>query len=260
MAFLAPSVTPWYPSAVPGGTAINPSLRLYYYNKSAVLDYSQYHLNLTLVNVSIAEELPSNKDTTGLNNTSFKVAGLIRPKWELYYKARKSYGLKSLTAINMANLYEQLVSDNALFQKYYLRNSAGYNNGFCDMQCKRNHICAIAYTKIKDLRRCMGYNQTKYDLRPLNSPTKHSKEVPSFGMEDRFPVNVESLSKSSNSSHFIIVVIGLSMSLTVVLAVTLAVMLVIIMIRRNQMLKTERSLPVTDLTWCRRQQNYKRLP
>ncbi|XP_071518802.1 acid sphingomyelinase-like phosphodiesterase 3b isoform X1 [Panulirus ornatus] len=258
VAFLAPSLTPWYPSPVPGGTAINPSLRLYYYNKSSLLDYTQYHLNLTLTDVSAAEELGSTKDITGLNSTSFKVTGLVRPKWELYYKARKTYGLKSLSAVDMASLYKQLVSDDALFQKYYARNSAGYDNGLCDPQCKKGQVCAIAYAKIKALRKCMGYNQTKYDV-GMKASVEHSKEVPTFVMEDRLPGSVELLSKSSNSSHFIIVVIGLSMSLTVVLAVTLAVMLVLITIKRNQMLKTEKGLPFTDFPWCR-QQNYKPLP
>nr|XP_053634735.1 acid sphingomyelinase-like phosphodiesterase 3b isoform X2 [Cherax quadricarinatus] len=256
VAFIAPSVTPWYPSTVPGGTSINPSLRLYSYNKTVLLDYSQYHLNLTKAN-GPSENVSSNQEAFGLDDIHIRGNRLERPEWEFYYQATKAYGLQSLDIVSMVNLYDQLQSDDNLFQKYYLRNSAGFNDGLCDEHCKKSHTCAIVNIKVKDLNRCMGYNHSEnYKGLPKSSLKPH-KEVPIFIMEDGLPVNFPN---TSSSSPLVIAIIVLSMSLTTVLAVILAVMLVAITLKRNRMLRTERSLPVVDLTWVRRQQNYKQIP
>ncbi|XP_045616115.1 acid sphingomyelinase-like phosphodiesterase 3b [Procambarus clarkii] len=255
VAFIAPSVTPWYPAPVRGGTAVNPSLRLYFYNKTALLDYAQYHLNLTRANGPYSDNVYRDQDIFVLNNVSVKYTGLERPVWELYYQATEAYGLKSLDVVNMKNLYEQLQLDDDLFQKYYLRNSAGFNNGLCDVTCKKHHACAIANIKIKDLNKCMGYHHFQ-GYRGRFKPSKFHKEFPIFIKEDGFPVNFH----STSSSPLVIAIIVLSMSLTTVLAVILAVMLIAITIKRNKILRKERSLPVVDLTWGRRQQNYKQIP
>lgn len=252
MAFLAPSVTPWYPSTVLGGTAINPSIRLYEYNTSVIVDYTQYHLNLTRVNGEITEVDDSDQDQIPVKYE------LSQPQWELYYQARRTFGLQSLDAVSMTSLYDNLNSDDILFQKYYLINSAGYNNGICDSLCKKSHLCAIANVKIKNFSQCIGNSQSSATVSHITSTTV--ARVPVYVMEDGFPVSAESSGTSSNSSHAIIAAIALSMTLTVILAFILAVMLVMITMKRNRMLNTDSSLPVADLTWGRRHNKYRQLP
>lgn len=258
MAFLAPSVTPWFPSKVTGGTAINPSIRLYTYNRSTVLDYAQYHLNLTKVS-DVAVAADTSSEGTVVTDT-VKTVEVGKPKWELYYHARNAYGLQSLSAVDMVSLFNRLSTDDNLFQQYYLMNSGGHNDSICDPQCRTYHLCSIANIKIKDLEICMENSQSGNITAPHKSTHKHLK-IPVYVMEDGFPLSVDTLNSSSGSSHAIIAVIALSMALTVILAFILAVMLVLIMVKRNRILSTGNSLPVADLAWGRRRHNkYRQLP
>ncbi|KAG7177988.1 Acid sphingomyelinase-like phosphodiesterase 3b-like 2 [Homarus americanus] len=151
-AFMAPSVTPCYRRSIPGKVAVNPSLRLYLYNSRTLLDYTQYNLDLTVANELLYEEKPIYDDMAELE--------VVKPEWDVYYRAREAYGLKSLDAVNMAQLYRRLMSDNRLFQEYYLRNSGGYTrflDGPCDRDCKMHFMCSMVNIKSRDLDKCMGY-------------------------------------------------------------------------------------------------------
>lgn len=240
VALLAPSVTPWH-APIMGGTAINPSVRLYYYTPSEVLDYFQYHLNLSKI-MSLSGDI--------LNTTSDSIPESVNeteiPKWELFYQAQKTYGLSSLNTVNMASLYTQLESNDTLFQKYYLLNSAGYNNGLCDLSCKENHLCAIAYLKMQDVVHCMKLNSTKSQ----NLSHEHLSQ---------FRKELAGNFHKSNASHLIITLVVVSMALTVVLAVVLAVMLVMVVVKRRTMVPAEGSFPILDLAKTHRQ-NYRKLP
>lgn len=246
VAFLAPSVTPWYPKPVPGGTAINPSLRLYTHDTSDILDYTQYHLNLGDLN-----DIP--KEENGSTVAS------KMPEWSVFYHARASYGLEKLDVTNMAGLYKELSTNDSLFQQYYLRNSAGYNNGVCDIDCKRNHLCAIGHIKIEDLNSCMGFNDTTPGPDTYESTTSlYPEPVQSFILEDGSPVSADNFDDNSDgTSHLVIIMVALGMTLMVVLAVTLAAMLVIITLQRKSVLRREGSVPVSELSWGLRQQGYK---
>ena len=239
MALLAPSVTPWHASVI-GGTAINPSVRLYSYTPSEVLDYFQYHLNLSKIITSPGDSLNSINDTMfeGVNETQ-------TPKWELFYQARETYGLSSLNPINMASLYKQLESNDTLFQKYYLYNSAGYNDGVCDSFCKKSHICAIAYLKMQDVIYCMDFKSNKSHILSHENLLRFGKEL------------ARNFHKF-NASQLIITLVVVSMALTVVLAVVLAMMLVRVVVR-SRMVPAERSFPILDLSKTHRQ-NYRKLP
>lgn len=236
VALLAPSVTPWHASVM-GGTAINPSVRLYYYTPSEILDYFQYHLNLSKI-------IPPSGDI--LNTTSVSTPEAVEkgiPKWELLYQAQKTYGLSSLNTANMASLYTLLESNDTVFQKYYLLNSAGYNNGLCDPSCKKSHLCAIAYLKMPDVVHCMNFKS-------LNSSHEHLLQ---FGKE------LAGNFHKSNISHLIISLVVVSMALTVVLAVVLAIMLIMVVVKRRRMVPAQGSFPILDLSKTHRQ-NYRKLP
>lgn len=240
VALLAPSVTPWHASVF-GGTAINPSVRLYHYTPSEILDYFQYHLNLSQIISSPDGLLNTTADSNPGAGNETEI-----PKWELFYQAREAYGLSSLSTITMASLYKQLESNDTLFQKYYLFNSAGYNNGVCDSSCKKNHICAIAYLKIHDVVHCMHFK----------SPRPH---IPSYEHLSKFGKELAGNFHKSNASQLIITLVVVSMALTAVLAVVLAVMLVMVVVKRSRMMPVERSFPILDLSkphW----QNYRKLP
>lgn len=237
VALLAPSVTPWQASPVFGGTAVNPSLRLYYYTPTAIVDYSQYHLNLSKVITTPDDPLILTGESTPEE---------VTPKWELFYKARETYGLSSLDNLNIAGLYDRLVRNDALFQRYYFINSAGYNNGLCDDNCKKNHLCAMAYLKAKAVFNCKESNLTKSNILSREYLAK-------FGIdpEGDFP--------SSSVSELIITLVVVSMALTVVLAIILAVMLAMIVVKRSRMVPAEASFPILDLA-KNSKQNYRKLP
>lgn len=237
VALLAPSVTPWQASPVFGGTAINPSLRLYYYTPTAIVDYFQYHLNLSKVITT---------PDSPLILTGESIPEEVVPKWELFYKARETYGLTSLDNLNMASLYDRLVGDDALFQRYYFINSAGYNNGLCDVNCKKNHLCAIAYLKAEAVFSCKESNLTK-------------SHILSHEYLAKFGIDPEKDFPSSSVSELIITLVVMSMALTLVLAVILALMLFMIVVKRSRMVPAEASFPILDLA-KNNKQNYRKLP
>ena len=179
MAFLAPSVTPWYPAPVPGGTAINPSLRRYSYNASAILDYDQYHVDLAALAASVdvggrpkeqdggpwsTDVKPVDRQANNSNASNSNGSDIISsdqamsysgPVWDHFYKATEFYNVKSLDVLSMSQAFDRLFIDNSFFMQYYLVNSAGYENGLCDDRCKQSQLCAIKNVKVPQLERCM---------------------------------------------------------------------------------------------------------
>lgn len=245
--FLAPSVTPWQAAPQYGGTAINPSLRLYLYNKRTLLDYNQYHLNLSKLNNTVHKGDLVKDNAAKDSVDSSRASGEAVPTWELYYEASKIYGVTALDYSNMAEVYEKLKANNSLFQEYYLMNSAGYNHGPCGSWCKKNQLCAIANLHIKDLEQCI----TQSDMDD-NSNIGLYKAVNSQG---RGSYHL----RPDSSSNFLIALVALSMILMVVLAITLAIMLVLLVVRKKQPLPARRNLPVTDLTLSHRGKKYSQL-
>lgn len=232
--FLAPSVTPWQAAPQFGGTAINPSLRLYLYNKRTLLDYNQYHLNLSKL---------SNTLHKGDIVDSSHVSKEDVPTWELYYVASKIYGVTTLDYNNMSEVYEKLKANNSFFQEYYIMNSAGYNHGPCNSWCKKNQLCAIANLHIKDIEQCMMQSDVHEGLyKTVNLQGRGSFHLRPHG-----------------SSNFLIALVALSMILMVVLAITLAIMLVLLVVRKKQPLPARRNFPVTDLTLSHRGKKYSQL-
>ncbi|XP_068239183.1 acid sphingomyelinase-like phosphodiesterase 3b [Palaemon carinicauda] len=232
--FLAPSVTPWYPAPVLGGTPVNPSLRLYSYNSSTLLDYSQFHLNLAKT-----YKLPSSLSKIGRGLTN-------EPEWEEFYRARKMFGLESLDPNSMAKLYQNLVNNDELFQTYYLLNSAGYNHGKCVGCCKRTQLCAIANIRIEDLNRCMNDNDTNRCHNFNNS----------FYL-DHVHLNVNSdLAPPSSAPIFVVILVTLGMSLMVILTVSLGIMVVNVVIGRHRLVRQEGGMQVSDLNFSLRPKGY----
>lgn len=245
--FLAPSVTPWQSSPLFGGTAINPSLRLYLYNKITLLDYNQYHLNLSKLNNTLHKgDLVKAKGAKDSVDSSHATGETV-PTWELYYEASKMYGVTTLDYSNMSEVYEKLKANNSLFQEYYLMNSAGYNHGPCDSWCKKNQLCAIANLHITDLKRCMAESDMHDSLKEGLYKTVSLQGRGSFHL------------RPHSSSNFLIALVALSMILMVILAITLAIMLVLLVVKKKQPLPARRNLPVTDLTLSHRGKKYSQL-
>lgn len=82
------------------------------------------------------------------------------PQWEVYYRASDAYALSRLDATNMKQLLHNLKHDDKLFNEYYLRNSAGIDNGECNDICRLNQLCSIRYIRVKDLLQCTKYTKT----------------------------------------------------------------------------------------------------
>ncbi|CAL4095874.1 unnamed protein product, partial [Meganyctiphanes norvegica] len=210
VAFLAPSVTPWHASPVWGGTAINPSVRLYSYNTEHILDYTQYHLNLTIAN-------------SGVPAVKYNPIHLQKPKWVEYYRATEAFDLMILDVASMSDYYGRMVVDDNIFQEYYQKNSAGYDEAFCDSTCKKSHICAIAHIKVDDLKACMGFDNLE-----------------KMSVDDDF------------HPHIMIAILAIGISLTMFLGI----MVVIIISRRNRILGSHKSF-VSDITRSKHQQGYR---
>ena len=244
--FLAPSLTPWYPKPVPGGTAINPSLRLYSYNSTTLLDYTQYHLNLTKANEHAVTD-PS----VDVNTTTISVAST--PKWEEFYQARKMYNLESLDAQSMAKLYHRLLSDDKLFQTYYLLNSAGYSHGRCDGHCKKGQLCAMANIRIDELNHCMDHNETS--ISHASSNIHHGHHYHHIINEDGMPVSGDA--PASKAPYFLVILLTLGLSVMIVLTVSLCVMVTNVALRKHRLVRHEGGIQVSDLSFSLRPKGYR---
>ncbi|CAH1776461.1 unnamed protein product [Owenia fusiformis] len=126
--FLTPSVTPWtYFSATVNGSAHNPAVRLFQYNKEngKLNDFFQYYLNLPEAN-------------------KMRRLGLGEPQWELEYKATEYFNIPDVTATSLGALSNKLKIEDDVFNKYltaYYVNASAIDN--CDSACRSSHVCAI---------------------------------------------------------------------------------------------------------------------
>ncbi|KAK7078099.1 Acid sphingomyelinase-like phosphodiesterase 3b [Halocaridina rubra] len=252
VAFLAPSVTPWYPAPVPGGTPINPSLRLFLYNSTTLLDYIQYNLNLTKAGIKSTNTNKEDKVSSDIKKETL----IGEPKWEKFYQARNFYGLKSLEVSSMIELYERLHVDDNIFQAYYLLNSAGYNHGKCNSTCRKTQLCAIGNVKIQDLNICMGYLHTKVSTVNHHSMSKYPSHNGNYIIENGFPVSTNSR-EGYSAPYFVVILLTFGMSLMVVLTVSLAVMLIKTVLARHKRLREEGGINVTDLNIGLRPKGYR---
>lgn len=110
-----------------------PSYRIYSYNRTSfdILDYYQYHLNLT--------ELIQ----TGKVN------------YTLYYSAKDKFKLNNLGSLEWEKIAEQLRSNTTYFQEWWSRYNAGYPMRECDAQCQRNEVCDILYVNPIMKKKCV---------------------------------------------------------------------------------------------------------
>ena len=139
VAFVSPSVTPWLHE---GG--VNPSLRLYQYTNNGILDYWQYYLNLT----RLMHQIPV-QQRTNTNHT----------EWQLLYRATTAYDVQDLSAPNVLSIYKEMITDPAVFERYYFYNTVGHVFKECDAVCIRDHLCALSHVSTEDMNVCQaGHN------------------------------------------------------------------------------------------------------
>jgi len=108
---IAPSVTTF--------TNINPSFRIFAYDKSTyeLLDMYQYHTNLTQANIDNS------------------------PTWTLTYQATKDYRIPDLTAASYQLLWNNLVKNQTLLQFYFDNFQALGNLNSCTGGCRTSMLC-----------------------------------------------------------------------------------------------------------------------
>ncbi|CAL1543340.1 unnamed protein product [Lymnaea stagnalis] len=115
--FVSPSVTTY--------SLNNPIYRIYtldgdYANSSwAVLDYSNFYLNLTEANLS------------------------DKPQWQFEYSPKKAYNMTGLYAKDWDDLLKRMEADDDLFQQFYLHNKNMYPRTPCHGNCKTELLCDI---------------------------------------------------------------------------------------------------------------------
>eukprot|EP00040_Diaphanoeca_grandis_P024903 m.137514 g.137514 ORF g.137514 m.137514 type:complete len:489 (-) comp29924_c0_seq2:67-1533(-) len=130
--WLAPSVTPWK-SSFANITPHNPSVRLFKYDRATgeVLDYIQYYTDL---NQNIVEGTYD---------------------WKQLYSAKAAYGMKDLSAKSWSQLYEQLNTNDTLFDEYTVRNSVDFPVPKCVDRCRDVQLCAIRYVNYDQFQMCV---------------------------------------------------------------------------------------------------------
>ncbi|XP_032779473.2 sphingomyelin phosphodiesterase [Daphnia magna] len=138
IAFVAPSLTT---------SSDNPGYRIYTVDGQrpgstwAVLDHSSWIMNLTVANA----QDPS-----------------IDPVWFELYQAKRDYALTDLSPRSMDAFYQQLVTDDALFQMYfehYYKKSEERLEKGCDIDCRTKLLCFIVTTDPLDQSRCQNISQ-----------------------------------------------------------------------------------------------------
>ena len=83
--------------------------------------------------------------------------------WEVLYVARETYGLERLDVNNMKKMLDKLHSDHDLVNRYYLYNSAGFDNGPCDPLCTIRQLCTIPNLELKGLIKCLALDFTSFN-------------------------------------------------------------------------------------------------
>lgn len=127
--FVSPSVTP--------DTDVNPSFRVYLYNRSTfeVLDIHQYVFNLTDAN------------KRGV------------PSWNLSYTMRAEYGMDGLAAGDFQDLLSRMATDDSLWAKFMLNRYTqhkfpGTDPAICDSSCRASVLCYLAFAGTNQQNAC----------------------------------------------------------------------------------------------------------
>jgi hypothetical protein len=72
-----------------------------------------------------------------------------RVEYKLYYDAKENYGLKSFDAKGYYDLYQRMKSNDTLVQLYHQHYNPGFNNNYCDSNCKQSYLDEIIMKDIK---------------------------------------------------------------------------------------------------------------
>ncbi|CAH0552510.1 unnamed protein product [Brassicogethes aeneus] len=104
-----------------------------------VFDYTQYYLDLSLVNLSKRE-----------------------PEWVIEYNFSSYYGINDITPITLHSLADKMTpnapNNNPLFTRYFRANSVRTFNGpqnVCDSYCAHGHFCAITRLDFLEFEQCL---------------------------------------------------------------------------------------------------------
>jgi hypothetical protein len=130
-AFVQSSVTPF----IGRNKSVNPSLRLYEYNRDTgqVTDIFQYFLDFKEANEKKKAE------------------------WNLEYQATKEYKMPDLSGKSLKNLTESFKSDKSEhFKKYFTNLDVGYLKEDCDAECKKLQLCAIEKIDYSSYNACIS--------------------------------------------------------------------------------------------------------
>jgi hypothetical protein len=117
----------------------NPSFRLFTMDPSSrlLLDYQQFHLNLTLANEQAGRG--------------------VQPKMELAYSTSDLYHLPDLSPSSWASLVERFSQYPDLVSEYRY-NKYGQSSSHdrsCDAQCLRETICTISNVVNSERKKCI---------------------------------------------------------------------------------------------------------
>ena len=127
-AFVAPSVTTF--------TDINPSFRVYEYDRATgeILDYHQYHLDLL--------------ETIRTNQTS----------WELYYSARAAFGVPDMSPASWLGVARRLWTDRAFLEQALTLHQTQTPTDNCiqDAGCVAQFICYTVSSTLQQVASCAG--------------------------------------------------------------------------------------------------------
>lgn len=138
VAFIGPSVTTF--------DFLNPGYKVYIIDGErsnstfGVLDHSTWFMNVTAANSDVS--------TPGSQQ---------EPIWQILYEARADYGLKSLRPKELDNLFNRMISDNALSQLYYRNNHKASDYWIakgCDRSCRTDLLCYVVTTNYADQSHC----------------------------------------------------------------------------------------------------------
>ena len=130
-AFMAPSLTPNYD--------VNPSVRLYKYNRdtASIMDIQQYHLNLTQANID------------------------NKANWTLEYTATQAYGLPDLSLPSLQKLVDSFKpDDSSTFSDYYKFFLSGNIEAEFNQTIKEKFICSATKVDFDEYYKCIGVNRS----------------------------------------------------------------------------------------------------
>ena len=136
LGFVCPSLTTF--------TNINPSFRIYHYDRSTgnVLNYYQYQMNLTLANEKGAID------------------------WYLYYDAKETYGLVDMSPSSFYALAESMKTNQTLFDLYYTHFYTGgpHASEPCDAKCVKSNICLCQNGTPRKTVECTGQSYSLMNI------------------------------------------------------------------------------------------------